>query len=325
MQLNYGFDEPDAAVLYGAHLFVANKANSSVTEVNAANGNYQGTLRAATFGFRSPIALAVLAPDLFVANEHSVTQVSAATHALVRTFSSQELGMTSPVALATTSPHYLFVLGTGGAAGAGAVVEVNTSTGQVLRRASGARFGFAKPSAVAAAGGHVFVAESASNSVSELTFASLGLMRVLSSAAGSGAFDAPAAMVAHGGYVWVTNQANHTVTQLSAATGGIVQVVPNTSNYLPSPVAITWGDGYVFVASPPGSSPMITQVVPSNPAKLPWMMCNTNGPYTFSNPQALVVYGNLLWVVNEGGAGGPPGDSLTEMLASSGRLVKVVR
>jgi hypothetical protein len=54
------------------------------------------------------------------------------------------------------------------------------------------------------------------------------------------------------------------------------------------------------------------------------MMCNTNGPYDFSNPQALAVYGLDLWVINEGGAGDPPGNSLTEMNASNGSLIRTI-
>ena len=124
----------------------------------------------------------------------------------------------------------------------------------------------------------------------------------------------------------MTNRSGLSVTELSAGTGAVVQVVHNNSeDYLPAPGAIAYGDGFLFVASPPGSSPMVTQVVPTDPASLPWMMCNTNGPYTFSNPQSLVVYGTHLWVVNEGGAGGPSGDSLTEMNASTGSLIGVVR
>ena len=68
---------------------------------------------------------------------------------------------------------------------------------------------------------------------------------------------------------------------------------------------------------------MITQIVPSNPAGVEWMMCNTNYPFYFSNPQALAVYGTSVWVVNEGGAGGPAGNSVTQMNADSGVLIKV--
>ena len=87
-----------------------------------------------------------------------------------------------------------------------------------------------------------------------------------------------------------------------------------SSDYLPTPAPITSGDGYVFTASPPGASPMVTQITAST-GSVNWMMCNTNAAYLFNNPQALVVAGSDLWVVNEGG------NSLTEMDADSGALL----
>jgi hypothetical protein len=326
--LNYGFNKPDAAALWGGELFVANKGDSTLTVVDAATGAYRATLGGARFSFDAPVALQVLGKDLFVANQSSLTELSVTTRSLARTIGGKALGMAALVALAADGPNYLLVLGTGGSAGAGAVVKVSTVTGKVVARATGAQFGFSKPSALAVASGHVFVANSGSNSVTELVASTLSPLRLISGAAGPGGsseFSTPTGMAAHGGDVWVSNLASKTVTELSARTAALVQVVPNTDNYLPAPGAMAWGDGYLFVASPPGPSPMITQVVPTDPAKLPWMMCNTNGPYTFSNPQALVVYGRHLWVVNEGGAGGPPGNSLTEMDAVTGKLVQVVR
>jgi hypothetical protein len=327
-QVSYGFDEPDAAALSGGELFVANKGDSTVTAVDAATGAYRTTLSAARYGFDAPAALEVVGKDLFVANKNSLTELSVATRSLVRTIGGRALAMAAVVSLAADGPQYLFVLGTGGSAGAGTVVKIQAATGKVVARATGARFGFDKPSALAVASGHVFVANSGSNSVTELLASTLGTLRVISATAGPGGsseFSTPTGMAAHGGDVWVSNLASKTLTELSASSGTLIQVVPNTDNYLPAPGAVAWGDGYVFVASPPGPSPMVTQVVPTDPAKLPWMMCNTNGPYTFSNPQALVVYGRHLWVVNEGGAGGPPGNSLTEMDAVTGKLVQVVR
>ena len=43
-----------------------------------------------------------------------------------------------------------------------------------------------------------------------------------------------------------------------------------------------------------------------------WMMCNSNGPYNFNNPQAMLVVGTELWVANTSG------NSLTQMNAITG-------
>jgi hypothetical protein len=107
------------------------------------------------------------------------------------------------------------------------------------------------------------------------------------------------------------------VTELEAASGAAVQVITSDAGYLPIPGPITFGDGYVFAADPPGSSPMITQITAKS-GTVKWMMCNTNGPYLFNNPESLVVAGADLWVVNEGG------NSLTEMDADSGALITTI-
>jgi len=74
--------------------------------------------------------------------------------------------------------------------------------------------------------------------------------------------------------VWVTNQADESVTEFSPTTLDELNVL--VSGNLPMVGPIAYGDGYVFTVSPPGSSPMVSQITPS-PATVTWMMCNTNG------------------------------------------------
>ena len=320
----YGFNAPDAAVLDGPVLFVANKGGNSVTEVNAGTGAYISTIQGPRYHLDGPTALKVVGRDLFVASGRgdSVTELNAKTGAVIRIMAGINYGFTYPVAMASEGSRYLFILCTDGS-----VAKVVIATGQYLGEATGRHFGFDNPTSLVVVGKNIFVANSGSNSVTEVNARNMSLVKILSGPGGAAndPFHTPIGMVSEGGNIWVTNQAGLSVTEFSAATGTVVQVVPNTENYLPSPGAIAYGDGYFFVTSPPGRSPMVTQLASTDPAKMPWMMCNTNGPYTFSNPQALVVYGGDLWVVNEGGAGGPPGNSLTEMSASTGALVQVVR
>lgn len=319
----YGFNAPDAAVLDGSVLLVANKDGNSVTEVNATTGAFIGTIQGAQYHFDGPVALKLIGQELFVASGpgNSVTELNAKTGAVTRVMEGASYGFAHPVAISSEGSRYVFILGA-----SGSVAKVAVATGQYLGEATGTRFGFDNPTAMVDVGDHIFVANSGSNSVTELDAGDMSVVTILSGPGGAAKdpFHAPIAMVTEGGNVWVTNQDGLSVTEISATTGQVVQVVPNVDDYLPSPGAITYGDGYFFVTSPPGSSPMVTQIVPTDPAKLPWMMCNTNGPYSFSNPQALVVYGPDLWVVNQGGAGGPPGNSLTEMNVWSGALVRVV-
>jgi hypothetical protein len=46
--------------------------------------------------------------------------------------------------------------------------------------------------------------------------------------------------------------------------------------------------------------------------------CTTNGPYLFNDPEAALVTGTSLWVVNEGG------NSLTEMDTDTGNLSRTI-
>jgi hypothetical protein len=312
------FNMPDAAAVHGSHLFIANEGGNSVTELNASTGAHISTIDGSQFQFNGPTALTVVGKDLFVANGagNSVTELTVGTRSLVRVISAASYGFSDPIALATNGSN-LFVLN-----GAGSVTELATATGQLGGIASGSNFGFENPTAIVSAGSDLFVTNSAGNSVTEIDSDTMNLVTVLSSSTYD--FDAPTGIAAHGSDVWVTNETGQSVTELSAATGEEMQVVTDNDDSLPAPGAIIYGDGFFFMASPPGSSPMVTQLVPSSPASTPWMMCNGNGPYTFSNPQALAVYGKNLWVVNEGGAGGPSGNSLTEMNASTGAFMQVV-
>ncbi|HKH88385.1 MAG TPA: hypothetical protein VKA05_06160 [Acidimicrobiales bacterium] len=316
----YGFNTPDAAAIDGSDLFVANKGGNSVTELSPTSGACIGNVTGSQFHFDSPAALKALGANLFVANQkgNTVTEVAVATRALVRVISASACKFSDPVALATNGTTYLFVLN-----GTGSVTRVDTSTGACSGIASGSSLEFKSPTAIISVGTDLFVTNYSGNTVTEINSSSMTLVRILSGS--QYAFNAPTAIAGHGADIWITNKAGQSVTELLASTGGAVQVVPNTSDYLPTPGPITYGDGYLFAASPPGGSPMITQIVPTDPATLPWMMCNTNYNFFFSNPQAMAVYGANLWVVNEGGAGGPAGNSVTEMNADTGILVKVVR
>lgn len=314
----YNFDMPDAVALSGNDLFVTNYGNNSVTEMDASTGAFVASISGAQYGFHKPSAIVAVGKNLWITNTSgdSVTEITAAGGAFVRKVSGG-VKFPHPIAIATNGSSYVFVLSQGDV-----VTRLSTATGDPSGRASGSTFSFNEPTAIAAVNSDLFVTNSGGDSVTEIDLSTMKLVSVLSG--GTYDFMMPTGIAKHNNDLWITNELGSTVTELAASTDGTVQVVPNTSGYLPTPGPITYGDGYVFAASPPGGSPMITQIVPTNPASLPWMMCNTNGPYTFSNPQALVVFGSDLWVVNEGGAGGPTGNSLTEMDADSGALIQVV-
>lgn len=302
------FDAPDSAAVVGRHLFVTNGGGNSVTEVNASSGAFVATISGARFGFDSPAAIVAVGTDLFVANSagDSVTEFGASSHKHIRTISGLSDGLSDPIALATSAGD-LFVLN-----GTGSVTEI-TAAGTVLGTASGPAFGFDQPTGLAVGDGDLFVANSAADTVTVVSTATMDFVTSLSGP--TFAFSTPTGVAFDGTNVWVTNQSDESVTEISATTLEEENVL--VSGNLPMVGPILYGDGYVFAVSPPGSSPMVSQIIPS-PAAVNWMMCNTNGPYLFNDPQALVVSGTDLWVVNEGG------NSLTEMDADSGDLIRTI-
>jgi hypothetical protein len=313
-----GFNRPDAAAIVGSRLFIANRGGNSVTVVTASIGTHLALLSGPRYRFDGPSAETKVGWAVFVANSvnSSVTEFNAVSFAPIRIIPSWGYALADPVGLATDGVH-VFVL----SAGDNYVTSIMAGTG----RLAGASYGrqFNHPTAIAYTDGQLFVTNSGNNTVTEINATTMRVTRIMSSPGYH--FSTPMGVVATGAAAWVTNETNQSVTEV-LANGALYQWIRNDAyNDLPWPGPATIGDGYIFVASPPGASPMITQIAPNGIKKLIWMMCNTNGPYTFSNPQALAVYGSYLWVVNEGGAGGPAGNSLTEMNAYSGALMRVVR
>ncbi|HXQ44782.1 MAG TPA: hypothetical protein VN816_09095 [Acidimicrobiales bacterium] len=304
----YDFDAPTSAAVVGAHLFVTNSANNSLTEIRTSNGSYVARISSRRFGFDAPSAVVAVGTDLFVANGggNSVTEVGA-NRKLIRTISGPSYGFADPIALASSGGD-LFVLN-----GAGSLTEVATGTGALVGTASGPTFGFDVPTGLAVANGEIFVANSAADTVTVLDAGDLTLVASLSGP--TFAFSTPTGVAFDDTDVWVTNEGDESVTELSPLSLDELNVLVSWN--LPTPGPIAYGNGYVFAVSPPGSSPMVTQITPS-PATVNWMMCNTNGPYLFNNPEALVVAGSNLWVVNEGG------NSLTEMDTVTGNLIRTV-
>jgi hypothetical protein len=305
----YDFDAPDSVAMVGSDLFVTNESNNSVTEVTATDGSYVATISGKRYDFDTPAAIVAVGNDLFVANSagNSVTEFKASGHKHIRTIHGASYGFSDPIAFAPSAAD-LFVLN-----GAGSVTEIATRTGKLVGTASGPAFGFDDPTGLAVADGDVFVANSAANTVTVMSAQNDAFVASLSGP--TFAFSTPTGVAFDGTNVWVTNESDQSVTEFSPTTLDELNVL--VSGNLPLVGPIAYGNGYVFTVSPPGWSPMVSQITPS-PAAVNWMMCNTNGAYLFNNPQALIVAGANLWIVNEGG------NSLTEMDTVSGDLIRTV-
>lgn len=302
----YGLDEPTSVTLVGQDLYIANSSGDSVTEVNGATGAHVATISGPSYGFAQPSAIVTDGADLFVANQAAgtVTEVDPVTHAAVRTIT----GFSTPIAMAVVDGE-LYVLDA-----AGSVDKVSTVAGGIESTASGPQFGFSTPLGIAASGNSVFVTNSTSNTVTKIDGTSMSLVTVLKGP--SFKFATPIGAAVLGGNLWVTNYAADSVTEISVDTDAVVRVIVDHWN-LPTPGPITVGDGYVFTVSPPGVSPMVSQIDPGS-GTVEWMKCNTNGAYLFSNPQSAIVYGDNLWVVSKDSS------SLTQMDSDTGDLIRTI-
>jgi hypothetical protein len=278
--------------------------------VNASNGSHVATISGASFRLDQPTATVSMGTDVFVANAtgNSVTEIDAGNHSLVRIISGPQYRVSDPIALAAAAGE-LFVLSADGG-----VTDVSATTGGLLGVVPGSQLSLQGPSSLAAAGNDLFVTDSVGDSVTEIDSRTMTVVKTLQGP--SYKFKAPTGAVVHGGDLWVTNATGDSVTQIAVATGDVRRVIVDHTN-LPTPGPITAGDGYVFTLSPPGVSPMVSQIDPAN-GKVAWMMCNTNGPYLFANPQAAVVSGTHLWIVNK------DSNSLTEMNTDSGALIRTI-
>jgi hypothetical protein len=125
----------------------------------------------------------------------------------------------------------------------------------------------------------------------------------------------------------VSDSNSNAATQINAATGQILQTISDSSYGFGDPSVAFEAAGSVYIATPYGSSPMVTRMTASNGA-FHWYMCNTNDHYYFSSLSAFAVSGNNLWVASRTGANYPSvaagTGSLTEMSAITGLLIRTI-
>ncbi|MGA2303416.1 MAG: hypothetical protein ABSH29_04365 [Acidimicrobiales bacterium] len=320
------FDVPSGLAFGGGHLWVSNQAGNSLTEIDPSTGAWMGTFRAGRYGFNHPTAITSVGPDLFVANgSGSLSEVRAGNGAAIRTISGPKFGFLHPIALAV-SGNTVLVLNAGRPSAtpavAGSITEIDARTGHLLRKVSGSSFAFDDPIALAVSGPDAYIADVANNSVTEIDITSGALVRVV---AGQG-LNTPDGITVADGHVWVADAGSNAATDIDQSTGAVLATVTDSDGHYgfgrPS-VAIQSG-GNVFIASPFGTSPMVTKLSATTGTPS-WFMCNTNGPYYFSLLSAFAVSGDHLWVASQSGANsktpGAKTGSLTELNTGSGALI----
>ena len=316
-------DEPTAITEDDGSLWITNVGNNTVTELTL-SGSLVMTLSGTSYGFDDPVAISGNGPDVFVVNgAGSVTELDAANGQLVQILQGSNYDFDGPSALLLNGTDGWVVNSAGDS-----VTEIDLSTGsmvQVLSNQSDSSYGFDDPVAIGAVGSNIWIINKTGASTTDTLS---GSATVINGA--TGAFvqlvegptyglDNPAGIAYSGGDVWITDSADYQITEFTTS-GSLVQVITNSSNDanygFDHPTAIVTSGSYVYVDSPPGSSPMITEVNASN-SEGDWYECNTNSPDPdFDNPTGLVVTGSDAWVVS------PADNTLTELnLSESGQAV----
>ena len=324
--VSYGLDSPDILAVDDGYLFVANAANNSVTELNATTGAFIRRLSSRAYGFDDPSAVRADGSYVAVANKmgDSVTVLLAKSGALVRVI--REVGLAEPVAISVYR-SYLFVVNQ-----AGSVSEVTTSTGKVYRTLTASRYHFSDPVASTLAGTNLYVvdetADDASSYPGAVTVIAASTGRYLRTLSGSSfKFDHPTSIAFDGTHLWVTDSSDDQVAEVNAATGSEMNVVTNLWSPYPGfngPTTVVASGGDAYVASSVGT-PMMTQIFTSGSLpRVGFWMCNGNDPrYQFGVLSAVTVSGSNVWVASEAG-NGYPGNSLTDINASTGTFVRYV-
>jgi streptogramin lyase len=311
------FDAPSGLAVANGNVWVTNEADNSVSEINASTGTLVKMLRGKTFGFDQPRAIVHISTHLFVANANdTVSVITAATSAAAGVLSGKGYGFDNPVALAKSGSK-LLVLSAGTAGATGTLSVVDSASHAVIAKVQDASF--VGSVAVAATKSRAYIANDG-NSVTDVNLSTDTVTDVITDPGIVG----PDGIAVSDGSVWVSDSGSNAATQIDASTDTVTQTVNDPSYGFSSPSVAIASAGNVFMASPFGTSPMVTKLSATT-GEAYWYMCNTNGPYYFSNLSAFTVSGTNLWVASATGANNPTPDaatgSLTELSTTTGALI----
>jgi len=207
-----------------------------------------------------------------------------------------------------------------------------------ISSASGSTKLFYSPGEIVISEGQVWVANVGTNpsaygsategyfSLTELNASNGSFVRFVN--ADADGISSPDGITVSGGHLWVANGLGGSVTELNATDGSLVRVVSSSADKMSGPAGIAVSEGHVWVGnttadngSVRGSS--LTELNASNGSLV--RIVNSSAD-KFSYPDSIAVSGGHVWVVNAtADNGNASGSSLTELNASNGSLVKVIR
>jgi hypothetical protein len=159
----------------------------------------------------------------------------------------------------------------------------------------------------------------------------------IASAATHGHFDGPGAVAVCAGRVWVTNSSDsperpvdNSVTEINETTGAVIRVLDSDSFDFAQPVAFGCGGDHLWVVDKgfiAGEGDAVTEINATS-GRLIRVVSSLSDQ--FDSPDAIALGGSHVWITN--GAtpvqppafGGAVGNSVTELNATTGSLVRVI-
>ena len=120
-----------AATIIGAHLWVANYSNKSISEFNTSDGSWIQTIRGSAYRFKDPEAIVAAGSDLWVTNGSDfVTQIDSADGSLA---SAVHVPHSMDAAIAFDGTNVWVTEPASATGSLGAVAEIDPVSGAVLR------------------------------------------------------------------------------------------------------------------------------------------------------------------------------------------------
>ena len=309
---------PNDIAVSGSHLWVANGSidknspfDNSVSEFKVSDGSFVRiiSLRHLTGNFYQPNAIAASGSHVWIADLHSIIELDASNGKVVRVINAKARfhAFENPAALGAIAASGAHVW----VANLNTVIELNASDGSVLRVIKSKADQFSQPDEIVVSGGRVWVVNNvAGDSVNELNAANGSLIRVINP--GADLFT-QFGMAASGSHVFITNWQGHSIIELNASNGSLAHII--NFRYLsgdPSPNSIALDDGHLWVTND-------NSVIELTAAKGTVVRAMRDKVDGFDDPLAMTGDATHVWVANF------QGNSVTELKASNGSLVRVIK
>jgi len=294
--------------------------------------------------FKHPGAIALdHAGHLWVANQDyfGITEIQASTGKVIRLINAKADGFIDPSGIAISGNNVWVVSGSvtyeNGTSNYGMVTELNATTGDLVRTVNLKKHGVTGLSGASADAAHVWVSADGGEQVAELSNATGKVVHVYR---GRQKFVQPSGIATDGRHVWIPSlESGEGMVERSAVTGAEIRTITPLVKEVPPeggiedpiylmPRFVTVDAHYVWTGNEQGTSfkqlGSVTQIDAATGKIV--RTIGTAVDRFFGNIQSIVSDGTHVWVVNGSvyTRGGRRGDSVTELNASNGSLVRVV-